>query len=106
MIEFYPKIREYLDKTDENPCTEVTHKDIMKNQQFTASSNGDRTIYIFNADTGQLYRTICLNEKIISGPICTDKELYVTTQEPNGAAKISYFTSPNFNISRIVSLGR
>lgn len=76
----------------------------MKNQQFTASTNGDRTIYIFKADTGQLYRTIALNDTIISGPICTDTELYVTTQSSNGSTKITYFKSPSFNISRVVSL--
>jgi WD40 repeat protein len=76
----------------------------MNKKRFIASSSNSNTIKIFDAETGQLYRQISLNGTINSPPICTDSEMYVGVTTSDGKNTLQYYKSPNFNLTRSVSI--
>lgn len=73
-------------------------------KRFIAQQGGRDLIKVFNAETGQLYRTISVQGNITSPPICTESELYVGVTDSSGDQQMMYYSVPNFSLSRITSL--
>jgi hypothetical protein len=76
----------------------------MTRKRFIAQQGGRDLIKVFEAETGQLYRTISVMGNITSPPICNDHELYVGVTDSSGLQQLMYFSAPNFNLSRTVSI--
>lgn len=73
-------------------------------KRFIAQQGGRDLIKVFNAETGQLYRTISVQGNITSPPICTESELYVGVTDSSGGQQMMYFNVPTFNLARTISI--
>ena len=75
-------------------------------KRFIASSGPNNSIKLFEASTGNLFRTVTLGnrETLITPPICTDREVFVTVQTPDGKKAIKYFALPNLGLIRTVNI--
>lgn len=76
----------------------------MNKKQFIAQQSGPRTIKIFSAETGQLYKVIDAGGKIVSAPICTETELYVGVESGSDKQVIKYFNVPTFSLKKTTSI--
>jgi hypothetical protein len=70
----------------------------MNKKRFIAQQSGINNIKIFNAETGQLYKIINTVEQIVSPPICTEQEMYVSVKTSDNKQIIHYYNIPSFNL--------
>lgn len=78
----------------------------MRTKRFIAATGPNNSIKLFEASTGNLYRTVTLGQRetLLTQPICTESEVYVTVQSPDGKSSIKYFSLPNLSLVRTVSI--
>jgi hypothetical protein len=76
----------------------------MNKKRFIAHQGSATSVKVFLAETGQLYRVIDVGGTIVSPPICTEEDMYVSVQDSSGKVSIKYFTVPGFNIKRVTTL--
>jgi len=72
-------------------------------KRLIASTGPNNTIKLFEAETGQLFRMINVNEDISSQPICTETEVFVTVTTSSGKQQIKYYGLPGGNLLRTSS---
>lgn len=72
-------------------------------KRLVASTGPNNTIKLFEAETGQLFRMISVNEQISSQPICTETEVFVTVTDASGNQAIKYYALPGGNLLRTSS---
>jgi hypothetical protein len=77
-----------------------------RTKRFIASTGPNNSIKLFEASTGNLYRTVTLGhrETLLTQPICTESEVFVTVQTPDGQKSMKYFSLPNLGLVRTVNL--
>lgn len=71
----------------------------MKTKRFISQAASNKTIKVFNAETGQLHRIINVSGEIVSQPVCLESEMYVTVKRDNKNYLI-YYTLPNGSVKR------
>jgi hypothetical protein len=76
----------------------------MNKKRFIAQQGSSTSIRVFLAETGQLYRVIDVGGTIVSPPICTEEDMYVSIRDAAGKTHIQYYTVPGFNIKRVTTL--
>lgn len=72
-------------------------------KKFIPQIGNNNTIKLFDASTGQLHRVIHVEGEIISQPICTDDELYVTVKRGQHTS-MKFYTVPNGSLKKTQSL--
>jgi hypothetical protein len=68
--------------------------------KFIPQISNNNTIKLFDALTGQLYRIVSVTGTIVSQPICSEDELYVTVEE-GGNKVIKFYSLPYGSLVRI-----
>lgn len=68
-------------------------------KKFIPQLSSNNTIKLYDASTGQLHRIINVDGDIISQPICTDDELYVTVKR-GAFSSIKFYSLPNGNLKK------
>lgn len=76
----------------------------MNKRKFIAQQGSSKTIKVFLAETGQLYRVIDVGSEITSTPICTESELTVSVKDKAGKISIKCFSVPGFNIKQSINV--
>lgn len=76
----------------------------MNKKRFIAQQGSPTSVKVFLAETGQLYKVIDVGGNIISSPICTEDDMYVSVRDSAGNTQIKYYTVPGFNIKRVTTL--
>lgn len=71
-------------------------------KRFIATTGPNNSIKLFEAETGNLFRTISVGAPITSQPICNESEVFVTVQTPSGT-QLKYFGLPGGNLTRTVN---
>jgi hypothetical protein len=60
----------------------------MNKKRFIAHQGSATSIKVFLAETGQLYKVIDVGGNIISPPICTEEDMYVSIRDAAGNTQI------------------
>lgn len=76
----------------------------MNKKRFIAHQGSATSVKVFLAETGQLYKVIDVGGNIVSPPICTEEDMYVSVRDAAGNTQIKYYTVPGFNIKRVTTL--
>jgi hypothetical protein len=75
----------------------------MNKKRFIVAQSGLKSLRLFDAATGQLYRIISTPGNISGQPICLENEMYVQV-EKSGKQFIAYYKLPSGSLSRTVPL--
>jgi len=75
----------------------------MNNRKFIPTPYGTRTIRVFDAATGQLYKIINTGGNISGQPICNEKEMYVQVEKA-GKQFLEYYKLPTVSLSRVIAI--
>ena len=73
-------------------------------KKFIAQAGSNNTVRVYDASTGALHRIFNFDGNIVSPPICTEEDMYVSICDAAGNTHIKYYTVPGFNIKRVTSL--
>ena len=73
----------------------------MATKRLTPSVASNRTIKLYDAETGMLFRTVDVGGCIQSQPIVTESEMYVQVKSGNTSV-IKYFSLPFCGLKRSV----
>jgi len=72
-------------------------------RRFIPTQQGEKSIRVFDATTGQLYKIITVGGKITGQPICTETELYVQIEKGNKQF-LEYYKLPSVSLTRVIPI--
>lgn len=73
-------------------------------KKFIPSVAGKNTIKLFDAETGQLYKSFNTGGQISGQPIITNTEIYVEVTETGNRKVLKYYSLPHCGLKKTVPL--
>jgi hypothetical protein len=73
-------------------------------KKFIPSVAGKNTIRLFDAETGQLFKTFSTGGQITGQPIVTSSELYVEVTETGNKKYLKYYSLPHCGLKKSIPL--